>query len=114
MKKVFEFVLIVVAAFLKGFIFSKMWLWFVVPTFRMPTLSLANAVGICGMVSLLQLSQTVAIVWPQIAARLIRDPKGTVTQADWDEWGDLLQSLFNTFLFYPLAFLLAWIVSLFL
>lgn len=105
---------LLIATLLKGYIFSKMWLWFVVPTFLLPPLSFVNAVGICGIVILLQLEQTVAIVWPQIEERILRTPGYRSTQEEWDRCGSLVQSLITIFVLYPMVLLLAWIVSRFL
>lgn len=36
----------------KGFVLSKLWLWFIVPTFGLPALSVPLAIGLCVLVGL--------------------------------------------------------------
>lgn len=35
-----------ISPFIYGFVFSKLWLWFIVPTFQMHPLSVVEAIGI--------------------------------------------------------------------
>lgn len=45
-------VLFVPLILLEGYILSKMWLWFIVPVFSLPVLTVGQAVGICCMLTL--------------------------------------------------------------
>jgi len=42
MKRAFSFLLVVPQMLAKGFVFSLMWAWFVVPVFLLPKLSFAD------------------------------------------------------------------------
>jgi len=45
--------LAVVSALLNGWVFSKLWLWFIVPVFELPVLNIPSAIGIGTVVSFL-------------------------------------------------------------
>lgn len=53
----FEFItagiMSVVSAILRGLVISKLWLWFIVPVFHLPILTIVYAIGISYLVSLL-------------------------------------------------------------
>jgi hypothetical protein len=54
MKKALGLLLAIVAVyFINGFVISKMWAWFIVPTFGAPQLSIPVAIGIGMLIAML-------------------------------------------------------------
>ena len=49
----FSLLWLIPASLVKGFVLSKLWSWFVVPTFHIATLSIATAIGIGLIVTML-------------------------------------------------------------
>jgi hypothetical protein len=45
--------LVVISAVTRGFVLTKLWLWFIVPTFGLPKLSIPIAIGLALVVGLL-------------------------------------------------------------
>ncbi len=52
---VITFLVAVSGTILKGFVLSKLWGWFIVPYFSLPTLSVPLAIGVAATVSFLTL-----------------------------------------------------------
>lgn len=50
-----DLICIPIAILSEGYVISKLWAWFVVPTFALPTLTINTAIGICllwGLISI--------------------------------------------------------------
>jgi hypothetical protein len=56
MKAIASLAILILSPIWRGFVLSKLWLWFVVSTFGLPVLGLAQAIGISLIVSYLTLA----------------------------------------------------------
>lgn len=84
--------LMLIGAILNGFVLCKLWIWFIVPTFGLPTLTIPVALGISLMASYLT-------------------SRPDTNQDDKTDWGMLLAMS----LIYPLLVLLfGWFYTLFM
>lgn len=85
----------IVSPIMNGFVVSKLWLWFVVTTFEVPTLSIPVAIGL------------------GITARLLINGFNANNKADTDE--NVITTIVAHALFSPLIVLLiGWVVTLFM
>lgn len=75
-----------------GFVFSKLWIWFVVPIFALPILTLTQAIGLTMVTRLAAMSS------------LPKDDKDK----------GLLESALVAVLFYTIILFIGWVVQLFL
>lgn len=87
--------LVIVGLFINGWAISTMWGWFVVPIFALPSLTIAQAVGVSCLLSLLK---------PSSSDR--RESRDTI---------EIIGNMISEALFVPvIAVGFAWIVTLFL
>lgn len=89
-------VLIPASCILKGWVLSVLWAWFVVPTFRLPELALASAIGIATVVSFIVPTTDCA--------------NGKDTRKPRQLWGGLLVRMFLSPL---IALAFGWVVHFF-
>ncbi len=75
-KTLFAIGIVIAAILFKGFVFTKLWLWFLVPLFELPEINMAYALGII------------------LIARLIKKPKNTLGNTTID-FSELLVSLLH-------------------
>lgn len=109
MKKAFSFLLTVPQMLAKGFVFSLMWAWFVVPVFLLPKLSFVQSVGLCEVVDFLLLGVSMTALYPSAKESTLKEnPK-----LDEDDFSIAWQ-MSRVFVFYPLALGIAYVVSLFM
>lgn len=85
----------IISPIINGFVFMKLWLWFVVPVFQVPALRLVEAIGIVFLIYFIR----------------IRMEK----EAAKDEfWSDLITKMVFVVVSAGIALLGGWIVTLFL
>ena len=85
----------IISPIIKGFVFSKLWFWFIIPTFQMQPLRVVEAIGIIFLIN------------------LIRAKKDK--EADTDEfWDTLANNMVFIVLMAGLLLLSGWVVTLFL
>ena len=85
----------IISPIIKGFVFSKLWLWFIVPTFQMQPLRVVEAIGIIFLINLI---------------RAKRDK-----EADTDKFWDILaNNMVFVVLMAGLTLFSGWVVTLFL
>ena len=87
--------MIIVAPIVSGFVFCKLWLWFVVPTFQSEPLRLIETIGLVLLVRLITLSRE-------------KTEKGI------DFWVKYKDGLRYFFAKYSIGFFAAWLISLFM
>ncbi len=80
---------------LSGFLFGKLWLWFIVPTFNLEPLRFIEAVGICLVVEFLTM-------------------KYELNKPVDDFWEDLIKRIFYVIMVSIIIFSTGWILSLFM
>lgn len=99
MEKFGKFMTIVLAIFftpiINGIVFTKLWLWFIVPIFHLPELGVVQAIGIMLLIAFL------------------RGVKYKEAKDD-DFFRNFIVSLLSSMLFAALGLFLGWIISMFL
>lgn len=111
MKTAIQWALVVPQMLIRGFMFSLMWGWFVVPTFLLPKLSLVVAVGLCEMADLLLMGLFVLVLWPKVETKLRKEHPGKL---DDDDTSLILKQVVTIFVLYPIALGIAFVVSRFM
>lgn len=97
MKSFIKFLLAVIGVILKGFVLSKLWLWFIVPIFNLPILSIPIAIGI-------------SIIVAMLTYQIIDTKPDDNVEKDVKEWANAVATIIV-----PLLFLLeGYIVTLFM
>jgi hypothetical protein len=86
---------VIVSAIIRGFIFSKLWLWFIVPIFQMQPLRVVEAIGIMSLIEFF----------------LIKKDKNNNEEKFWET---LLSSMLFVMITSGFTLLFGWIVTLFL
>lgn len=84
-------VIMVYAYFANGYVLSRLWEWFIVTKFGLPTLNIPEAIGIATVVSFLTTRYT--------------NVKGN-EKSSWEKWGDFLTVLVAPWI----TLLVGWIV----
>jgi len=85
----------IISQIINGFVFSKLWLWFIVPTFQMQPLRVVEAIGIIFLINFI---------------RVKRDK-----EADKDKfWETFASNMIFIVLMAGFALLSGWVVTLFL
>lgn len=99
MKNVVKFLTLVFAmlinSIINGFVFSKLWLWLIVPTFKMQPLRVVEAIGVLIIISFV----------------FYRTNKEEENDAFWET---LANSMIHIVLLAGFALLSGWVLSLFL
>ena len=85
----------IISPIIKGFVFSKLWFWFIVPTFQMQPLRIVEAIGIIFLIDFI---------------RAKRDKEA----AKDDFWETLANNMVFIVLVAAFALFSGWIVTLFL
>ena len=85
----------IISPIINGFVFSKLWFWFIVPTFQMQPLRVVEAIGIIFLINFI---------------RAKRDKEADVDKF----WETLASNMVFTVLMAGLVLLSGWVVTLFL
>lgn len=97
--KVFETIgkigIFIYAVIAGGFVFSKLWMWFFVSVFNLPTLTIAQAIGI---------SFTIKTLMPMVESK---DDKKSKEEKD-------LEFILKPLIVPPLLLLMGWMIHLFM
>jgi hypothetical protein len=94
--KIISFIIgVTINSIIIGFTFSKMWAWFIVPLFQLPSLRIVDAIGIIGLAALFKI-----------------DYKADAHELDY--WTVLLLHFFLVVVTCIYILLFGWIVSSFL
>ena len=88
---------IIITPIINGFVFSKLWLWFIVPTFQMQPLRVVEAIGIIFLINFI---------------------KTKITKEDYVDddkfWENFVTKMFSIILIAASALFFGWITTLFL
>jgi len=87
-----------------GYVGAKLWLWFIVPIFGLPALSIAQVVGISSVVQYFSGQLT--------TVSLLYDLKKSTSIEEQSPWMLLAEGLLRTVVLSSLILFLGWIVTL--
>jgi hypothetical protein len=100
MKTLFGLLLSIPKALIAGFIFSRVWNWFIATKFAVPSLNYLDAVGVSIVIGYALLPLTLQDV--------VKDVKKAHPTIDDSTWGIIISVMMMVFI-YPLAFGIAYL-----
>lgn len=110
MKYIFNFGLGIINTLFKGYILSKLWLWFIVPKFGLPTISYLEAVGLLLTIGIFTLDIITITAFSSGNLKKDSTPSNETDAIKLDD-GDygIIKSLLMTFVLLPLGLASAYI-----